>query len=146
MSKIISFRGILGEGLEEKIKLSTLKGKIGYKIIKFEVMNSTPGVDHYETTTKVYSKAQGAGSTNIDFSESDLLAAAYVEDNNQSTYPLSQTVIFDNEIFNQDIFVNTASTQGTVPVNYFIELETVALSDIQSTQITLKSLRTIASR
>ena len=51
MSKIISFRGILGEGLEEKIKLSTLKGKIGYKIIKFQVMNSSPGVAHYETTT-----------------------------------------------------------------------------------------------
>ena len=55
-------------------------------------------------------------------------------------------IVFDNEVFNQDIYINTAATTGTIPVNYHIELETVALSATESTQLTLKNLRTIASR
>ena len=146
MSKTITFRGILAEGLEQKIKLSTLDGKQGYKIVKFQTMSSLVGANEYETMTKIYAKAQGAGSTGVDFSESDLLAASYIEDNPSHAYPLSETIFFDNEVFNQDIFVNTASLTGTVPVNYYIELETVKLTDVQSTQLTLKSLRQIASR
>ena len=148
MSKRISFKGSLAEGLEEKIKLSTLNGKRGYKIIKFETMNSAPGAGSYETITKVYSKTQGSGSTTVDFTEGDLIAVNYIEDGGAVTNgPAStQTMIFDNEVFNQDIFVTTASTQGTNPTNYYIELETVALTDIQATQLTLKNLRNIASR
>ena len=146
MSKTLSFRGILDEGLEERIKLSTLDGKRGYRIVKFKTISSLIGVNEYETMTKIYTKAQGSGSTGVDFSESDLLAASYIEDNPSHAYPLSETVFFDNEIFNQDIFINTASLTGTVRVNYYIQLETVKLTNTQSTQLTLKNLRTIASR
>ena len=155
MSKTITFRGILAEGLEQKIKLSTLDGKQGYKIVKFQTMSSLVGANEYETMTNDQKailedinnyQTQGAGSTGVDFSESDLLAASYIEDNPSHAYPLSETIFFDNEVFNQDIFVNTASLTGTVPVNYYIELETVKLTDVQSTQLTLKSLRQIASR
>ena len=146
MSKKLSFKGILDEGLEDKIRLRTKNGKTGYKIIRFDVIMNTPGAADYETTVKIYSKPQGSGSTSIDFSESDLLAVAYLEDGNNYIYPMSKMVIFDNEIFNQDIFVNTASLTGTIKVNYYIELETIALSETQSTQLTLKSLRQIASR
>jgi hypothetical protein len=146
MSKKISFKGQLDEGLEEKLKLSTLKGKTGYRIHRFDVIMATPGASDYECTVKVYAKAQGSGSTDIDFTESDLLAVAYLEDGDPSDFPMSKMVIFDSEVFNQDIFVNTASRTGTVPVNYYIELETVELTDLQSTQLTLKSLRQIASR
>jgi len=146
MSKKLSFKGILDEGLEDKIRLRTKNGKTGYKIIRFDVIMNTPGAADYETTVKIYSKPQGSGSTSIDFSESDLLAVAYLEDGNNYIYPMSKMVIFDNEVFNQDIFVNTASLTGTIKVNYYIELETIALSETQSTQLTLKSLRQIASR
>jgi hypothetical protein len=146
MSKKLSFRGSLPEGLEEKINLKTKKGKTGYRIVKFETMPARPGVIEYETTTKIYSKVQGAGSTSIDFTESDLLAVSYIEDHDGTAYPGSRVVIFDNQIFNQNIFVGTASTTGTEATNYYIELETVELSDIESTQLTLKSLRQLASR
>lgn len=146
MSKTLAFRGKLDEGLERKIQLSTLKGRRGYRIVKFKTMSSLIGANEYETMTKIYAKSQGSGSTGVDFSESDLLAASYIEDNPSHAYPLSETVFFDNEVFNQNIWISTASLTGTVPVNYYIELETVELSQIQSTQLTLKSLRQIASR
>ena len=146
MSKTLTFKGILDEGLEEKINLSTLDGKRGYRIVKFKTMSSLIGANEYETMTKIYAKSQGSGSTGVDFSESDLLAASYIEDNPSHAYPLSETVFFDNEVFNQDIWISTASLTGTVPVNYYIELETIALTDVQSTQLTLKNLKQLASR
>jgi hypothetical protein len=146
MSKILSFRGQLDEGLEERIKLSTLNGKKGYKITKFQTMAQSPGADNYENITKIYSKEQGSGSTTVDFTESDLLAVAFQEDASGHTYPVANVIIFDNVVFNQDIYVSTAATTGTIPVNYHIELEVMDLSDIQATQLTLKSLRDIASR
>ena len=35
---------------------------------------------------------------------------------------------------------------NTTPANYYIELETMALSDIETTKLTLQSIRTITSR
>jgi hypothetical protein len=147
MSKIITYKGIIAEGLEEKIKLSTLDGKRGYRINKFQTIIEQPGVSDYETTTKIYKKPQGAGSTTIDFTESDLLAVTYMEDTaSHVNIPSPVYIIMDQEVFNQDIYVSTASVTGTPRVNYYIELETVSLSDTQTTQLTLKNLRAIASR
>jgi len=54
---------------------------------------------------------------------------------------------FDNEKFNQDIFIYIVDAEGgTEPANYYIELETMSLSDLESTMMTLQSLRTLASR
>ena len=147
MSKKISFRGMLADGLEDKLNIATLNGKTGYRITKFSIMSNSPGYDNYETTVKIYSKKQGAATgANVDFTESNLLAVAYMEDDNGPQNPMSNVVIFDNEVFNQNIFVSAASRTGTVPANYYIELETIALSESQATQLTLKNLRNIASR
>ena len=145
MGKKLSFKGIIAEGLQERIKLATQNGKRGYKILKFQTISKTPGVNDYETTTKIYTKSQaGAITTSVDFTEADLLAVSYIQDS--SNLIMSESVIFDNEVFNQDIYVTSAGVTGTVPTNYYIELETVELSDTESTQLTLKNLRTIASR
>lgn len=146
MSKTLSFRGKIDEGLEERIKLSTIKGKRGYRITKFQTITSSPGAYDYENTMKIYSKSQGSGSTGVDFTESDLLAVHYSEDDATAAYPISNVVIFDNQVFNQDIYVTSANVSGTQPMNYYIELETITLSDIQATQLTLKNLRNLASR
>jgi len=109
-------------------------------------MASQAGVYDYENTMKIYSKSQGSGSTTIDFTEGDLLAAAYSEDNSNVASPISMVTIFDNEVFNQDIYVTNANVSGTQQMNYYIELEIIDLTDVQATQLTLKNLRTIASR
>jgi hypothetical protein len=148
MSKTLSFRGILIDGIQQKINLSTLNGKRGYRITKFQIMQTTPGTADVELTAKIYSKDQsGSIDAPVDFSEGDLLGVAVYNANSAAfNYPITTNIIFDNEVFNQDIFIYAYDTVATASTNYYIELETVALSDTQSTQLTLKNLRTIASR
>ena len=148
MSKTLSFRGILDMGVQQKIKLSTIKGKTGYKITKFQILSETPGnIAHVEFVAKIYAKSQTSFPATVDFTESDLLAAAYYQDHTNTGTGDSVTVIFDNNTFNQDIFIYCEDAGGsTARCNYYFELETVALSDIESTQLTLKSLRNLASR
>tara|TARA_Y100000310_G_C19948869_1_gene475910 strand:+ start:18 stop:461 length:444 start_codon:yes stop_codon:yes gene_type:complete len=147
MSKTLSFRGILDMGVPQKIKLSTLNGKTGYKIKNFQTMSESPGVGNMETVTKIYSKQQTDFPATVDFTEGDLLGVLYYQDNEGEHYSDSSTIIFDNEIFNQDIFIYAEdASSGTKKMNYYIELETMSLTDIQATQLTLKNLRTIASR
>jgi hypothetical protein len=75
-----------------------------------------------------------------------LLAVAYVKESISTSGGMNQIIIFDNEKFNQDIFVNITDAAGeTTPANYYIEVEAMPLSDLQSTQLTLKSLRTLTS-
>ena len=149
MSKTLSFRGTLDIGVQQSIKLSTMNGKTGYRIKNFQIMSSTPGSTSVEYVCKIYSKSQAAASISaaVQFTESDLLAVNYYQDNQGEQYSDSTLVIFDNEVFNQDISIYCADASGgTKPCNFYIELETVSLSDIQATQLTLKNLRTIASR
>ena len=147
MSKKISFRGSIIPGTDEQeIHLATLKGKVGYKITKFQIMGSTPGANSYEYLCQVFNRRTSPTAT-VDFTNGDLMAVAYLEGNNSNQYVDNLAVIFDNEITNQNIFVSGVDVGGgTVPFNYYIELETESLNDIKSTQLTLKNLRTIASR
>ena len=146
MSRIISYKGTLDIGLEDRIRLKTIKGKVGYKIIKFQILPSTPGAAEFELVGKITKvKDPNIGPT-VKFTDSDLLAVAYYQDGSSISNNASVDIIFDNEIVNQDIFVNmTDASSGTVPGNYYIELETMDLSEIETTQLTLKSLRTILS-
>lgn len=146
--KKLSFRGKLDIGTENKINLRTPKGKTGYKITKLQAISTTPGATaHDEILVQVFSKSQvGSIGSVVDFTDSELLAVNYYEDNDQPAFMASQTIIFDNQPFNQNIFISaTDIAGGTKPVNYYIEIETMELTDVQSTQLTLKNLRTITS-
>ena len=147
MSKTLSYRGTIAIGLEERIRLKTLKGKVGYKITQFQLMNTTPGAADAEFVGKITKvKDPNIGPT-VNFTNSDLMAVVYYQDHVSTAYPSSTEVIFDNEITNQDIFVNiTDAGGGTTPCNYYIELELMNLSDVEATSLTLKSLRNIASQ
>ena len=145
MSRTISYRGTLPMGLEDRISLATIKGKVGYKITKFNMISTSPGTANVEMVGKITKvKDTNIGPT-VQFTDSNLLAVNYLRDGTTNERPYTQVIIFDNEKFNQDIFVNITDAGGaTIECNYFIELETMDLSDLESTMITLKSLRTIA--
>jgi hypothetical protein len=147
MSKIISFRGTLPIGEQDLIRLKTNTGKTGYKINKFQIITTTPGAGNSELIGQIFKKDQtGSISGTVDFSDSNLLAMCYYQDGVSVDNAQQSTIIFDNEKFNQNIFVSITDTSGgSVPANYYIELETMALSDLESTMLTLKSLRTITS-
>jgi len=149
MSKIIGYKGILADGDQDKISLRTMDGKTGYRIVKFEIMSEEPyGGANAEHIVKIYKKRQtGATTAVVDFSDTTLLATALT--NNATSgyiYPTVPSVIFDREIFNQDIYITHSEGQSSQACNYYIELEAIELSDSQATQLTLKNLRAVASR
>ena len=143
MSKIITFRGQLLIGVQEKLHLSTNDGLTGYRINKFEVMPSAFNVG-IKLVGKVYLTDQtGNISAGVDFSESDILAAAYYEDASGSSGSGNPNkVIFDKETFNQDIFVYITDAGGaTSPANFYLELEQFKININEATVTTLKNLR-----
>jgi len=143
MSRTLSFRGQLAIGVEDRISLHTLTGETGYQITKFQIMSSTPGVGDVEFIAQMY-KTEDVDNVNTepDFSNNRLLGAVYYQDGQSQIYPSSTEVIFDNEIFNQDIFINITSPNGsTVRCNYYIELDQKSLDLNETTVATLKDLR-----
>jgi len=143
MSRIVSFRGQLEMGVQEMIPLSTIKGLIGYKVKKFQIMSASPGTGNIEMIGQIYKTNE---STNVNstpnFSDNRLLGVALYHDGaaNDTTHFMA-TTIFDNEKFNQDIYINiTDATGSTIRGNYYIELEQMSLDLNEQTVATLKDI------
>jgi len=137
---IKTFRGLLADGGQNRIRLSTIKGKVGYKIIKFDVIPNTPytGSSHIVKIYKTLQSSVPTSGATIDFDEETLLAAADIP-----AYPGNRVrIIFDNEVINQDIYVTHSEETGTLPCNYYIELEVIPLDDQGAEYTTIKDLRT----
>ena len=144
MSRIITFKGKLDMGLQERLHLSTNNGLKGYRINKFQIISSTPGATNTELVGQIFLTDQtGSIGPTVDFSDSDLLAVAYFKERANDFYGHGiGPIIFDKETFNQDIFVNlTDAASGTVPANYYIELEQFDLILNESTYHTVKNIR-----
>jgi len=141
MSRIISYRGLLADGAQDTIPLHTNDGKTGYKIVKFELQFRAPGTQSTESIVKIYKVAPAAVDGIIDFSDGTLIAAGFMSGSTSATYSEDIRVIFDNEIFNQDIYVTHSEVAGVEPVNYYIELEQVDLTEDQALVAIVKNLR-----
>ena len=147
--KTISYRGKLAIGDQDRIRLKTLTGKTGYQLVKFQIIPVGLFTADYESICQIFSKDQTGSITNtIDFTNSDLLAvASHKSESSSSAGPFGgEVIIFDNKKFNQDIFVTMTSAGGyTNPVNYYVELEKMSITDIEATMLTLENIRTITS-
>ena len=145
MSRRISFRGLLADNGQERISLTTRNGKTGYKIVKFELMGNTPGaaLSDMEAVTKIYKTLQSTVTAEINFSDNRLLAAGiYTQNSSSFNYPSSLQVVFDNEIFNQDIYITCSDVSGNSKAcNYYLELEVFDLALDEATVATLKDIR-----
>jgi len=136
-----TFRGILADLTQERIRLSTIKGKVGYRITKFELMSEQPGVTTVMHVVKIYKSEQSTIDAVINFSDSDLMAAAIWHKHPSPTYTLSESVIFDQEIVNQDIYITHKDSDVDESCNYYIELEVIPLNDAGAEYTTLKDMR-----
>jgi len=139
-----TFRGLLADGGQDRIRLSTIKGKVGYKIVKFQIFPNQPGQQTVESTVTVWKTDQSpvsASSITVNFTDSDLLAAAFYSKTATAADAVSNVVVFDQEIFNQDIFIAHVDTNGTQPGNYYLELEVIPLDDAGAEYTTLKDMR-----
>jgi hypothetical protein len=141
MSKILSYKGLLADGGQERILLSTKKGEKGYRITKFQLLGYNSGVTAQESTVQIYKDEQASITSVVDFSNNRLLGAGFWSSHDSSQAPEDLNVIFDNEIFNQDIFVTHVETTGASGINYYIELEVIMLNETEATVATLKDIR-----
>jgi hypothetical protein len=138
---IKSFRGLIVNGAQDTISLHTNDGSTGYRIVKFQVIGDTPVLENQESVIKIYKVPGKTVDATIDFSDNTLLAVGVWSSHSSATnYPEDMTIIFDNEVFNQDIYVLHSSPTPR-DCNYYIELEQVKLDLNQNTVATLKNLR-----
>jgi len=143
-NKILSYRNLIKDGGEDTILLTTKKGEVGYRIVKFQLFPNKPGTTTVESTVQIFKDAGlGSGTTTavVDFSNNRLLGSAFYQDRHEATYVTAESIIFDREIFNQDIYVTMTDTVGTEAINYYIELEVIKLSEDQAMVATLKDIR-----
>jgi len=138
-----TFRGLLADGEQERIRLSTIKGKVGYKIMKFQVIPETPATTINESTVKIFKNEQSSVTATINFSDSDLLAAAFYRGTAVPSQAISPTtIIFDNQTVNQDIYITHEDSESSaISMNYYIEMEVIPLDDAGAEYTTLKDMR-----
>jgi len=140
MSRIVSFRGLIASGDQERISLTTIRGLIGYRIVKFQLLGSN-GNSVYESVVEIHTINKASVGL-IDFDETTLLAAGIYQDSSTNGILGDSQVVFDNVTFNQDIFISyIESGSATTGINYYIELEQKDLNLDEATVATLKNIR-----
>jgi len=138
-----TFRGLIADGDQDTVLLHTNDESIGYRIVKFQIISNDPNSVAAESVMKVYKVSQSSVTDKFDFSDNTLLAGAYFSNSDNPAYTADMQVIFDQEIFNQDIYVTCHSALNTEPCNYYIELEQVKLDLNENTVATLKDIRNV---
>jgi hypothetical protein len=141
---IKTFKGqVANEGMDT-IRLSTADGMTGYRIVKFQLMTTNPGTSAYENVAKIYTVPLAATPDGeIDFRDPNLLAVGYLANNSNNTTNDVPVVVFDNMVFNQDIYITNKDMDGTSTqaVNYYLELEQLKLNANSQAVATLKNIR-----
>ena len=140
--KMHSFRGLLADGGQDKIRIQGPVGAIAWRITKFQIFPGDPGSEHYEATIKIYREFQTTVDNTVNLSDQNLLGAAYYQDDNAKHYASSDEVVFDNELFVRDIYVTYIGTDSAIAdMNYYIELEEVKVSAAGMAQLAVAAAR-----
>ena len=142
---IKSFRGKMIDGAIDQISLHTNDGSTGYRIKKVQCVPENPGTTNTEHVFKIYKIPQTAVTGSIDFSDNTLLASVYLS-SRDDRYGGDNIIVFDNEVFNQDIYLTHDDTNNAGAVNYYIELEQVKLDLNENTVATLEDIRNIEAQ
>ena len=145
---IKSFRGLIADGGQETIHLHTNTGSTGYKIVKFEIFPNKPGTESSESTVQIFKIEQSSVSTTaaeVNFSDNTLIGSAFYAKSAGVDNADKQVTIFDNEIFNQDIFISQRGDAASAKINYYIELEQMPLDLSEQTVATLKDIRNVGA-
>jgi len=146
---IKTFRGLIADGGQDTIVLHSNDGSTGYRIVKLDLLPTLTGAINAELVLKIYSVAQTTVTAEVDFSDNTLLAVGYFKIHQDATTGSNEgsqnyAVIFDNMIFNQDIYVTAIDTVGANVTNYYLELEQMSLALDENTVATLKDIRNTA--
>jgi len=136
-----SFRGLLADGKQDKIRIEGATGEIAWRITKFEIIPELPGASYSESVVQIWREEQTSASSTIDFNNDELLAAAFVAaDTAGHTFYGPTTIIFDNALFSRNIWVTNQELQSS-NTNYYIELEKVKVSAAGMAQLAVAAAR-----
>ena len=141
--KIHSFRGLLTDGEQRKIRIQGPVGAIAWRITKFEGLPNVPFTQDQEDILKVYREEQSSVDGTVNFEDDELLAALTQKwlsatDNGG----VSTTVVFDNSLFSRNIYVTHKDVgAGGRDYNYYIELEEVKVSKAGMAQLAVAAAR-----
>ena len=146
---IKTFRGLMADNAQDTIVLHTNDGSMGYRIVKLQIFPYELSATDQESIVKIYKVPQvGSGlpgvTATVDMSDNTLLAmASWTSGTNADNDPEDTTIIFDQEIFNQDIYITHVERKDVAACNYYLELEQVKLDLSESTVATLKDIKNI---
>jgi len=140
---IKTFRGLLVDGQQERIRLETRDGKTGYRIKKLQVITHSPADSAPEAILKIFSIPQTTVTAKIDFSDQTLLAAAFYNQDSTAANIVSEAIVFDIVTFNQNIHLTYIDDNAgsATKLNYYLELEQISLDDVEATAVILKNFR-----
>ena len=136
---IKTFRGLLEDQEQDRIRLSTKKGKVGYKILKFQIIPKNAGTADIEASMKIFKITQTAITGSFDLSDGNLLGGAFFSIKDNSFF--NEVIIFDQEVFNQDIYITHYDSSTGQGMNYYLELETINMTDNAAAVSTLRDIR-----
>ena len=137
-----TFKAQIAHDATNTIRLSTNNGLTGYKIHKFQMMDRAPAANSNEFILKVFTIKPAAVSGTVNFDDPTLIASGFMAGNTDTRYDVLQTVIFDDIVFNQDIYVTCFDQNGNNGIcNFYLELEQVPLNLNEATVATLKDMR-----
>jgi len=145
---IKTFRGLVPDGGTDTIVLHTNDGSTGYRVKKLQVFPYQPGKESTESTLQVWSVDPSLTSTTavtVDFNNQELLAVGLFHDSSSESNLNPMMVVFDRMVFNQDIYITHTDTNGSEPLNYYLELEQVKLDLDENTVATLKNIKNEAN-
>jgi len=139
---IKSYRGRLADTGQDTVNLHTNDGKAGYRIKKLQIIGEEPGQETVELVLKMYKVKQTTVDNAVNFADNTLLGVAYYLDSSSTSVPQGETIIFDQEVFNQDIYITAVDTSGSArSTNYYFELEKIDLTKDQALIAIVKNLR-----
>jgi len=138
---IKTFRGKLADDGKLTIRLSTNNGLTGYKVKKFQGMAASPGAAQEAHVLKIFSVDPSTTTGTVNFDSPTLLAVCYFTNRNDELHSNESIIIFDDKVFNQDIYITHVDVQSTAEANFYIELEQVKLDINEATVATVKDMR-----
>jgi hypothetical protein len=136
---IHSFRGQLANGKQDKIRIQGSVGSIAWRINKFDIMIEDPMGATSEAMVKIYREKQSSVTNIVNFTDDELMAVAFTEENSATSYSGVTHIIFDNMLFSRNIHVTAGVGAGNV--SYYIELEQVKLSAAGMAQLAVAAVR-----
>ena len=137
---IKTFRAKMAEDEQVKIPISGGDPAIGFRIhsLKGIPVDCTGGSN--EAVIKVYRIEQTSIDEQVDLNDDQLLGVFFFLRDQGVVAITSESVIFDRETINQDIYVTYADSQTSTGFNFMLELEEVKMSGAEQAVVNFNAI------